>query len=65
VANFLVGWRGVWLGGVVVFLILKLNSMRLWSDSVFSSLTLLFVILWAKSIDEAVISIQLSPVGPE
>ena len=39
--------------------------MRLWPDSMLSSLILQFWILWAKSIDAAVMSIQVSPVGPE
>jgi hypothetical protein len=64
-ANFFVCWLGVRFGSVALLLFLMLNRIRLWSDSVFSSLTLQFTILCSRDIDEAVISIHLSPVGPE
>ena len=47
------------------FQVFRLNRIRLWSDSVVSSLILQFRILWTNSIDAAVKSIQFSQVGPE
>jgi len=40
VAIFLVGWVAARLEGVALLLVAMLNNIRLWSDSVFSSLIL-------------------------
>ena len=65
VANFLVEVLAIRFKFVLVLRIIRLKSIRLWSDCVLSSLSLQFRILWAKLIVVTVISIQLSPDGPE
>jgi len=65
VADFLVEVLAIRFKFVFVLWVIRLKSIRLWSDCVLSSLTLQFRILWAEFIVVTVISIQLLPDGPE
>ena len=63
--NFLVELLVIRFKFMLVLWIIKLKSIKLLSDCVHSSLTLQFWILRAESIVVTVISIQLTPIGPE